>query len=490
MSAFRSGIELPTAGLTRDETMVVLVSALRALNWGVEHMHPMRVVAVMPTKKMIHGDIITIELGDSETMASSRPNGWSPFARKTAHQQNLGTLAAAFAEARAGISAEQMASELAELEESGLMQLDASTSHANEFKWKDIGSFFIPTRGFWATPLLIDMSVLVYILMVATGVHFIEPTGEDLVLWGANFRPLTVAGDWWRLVSACFVHIGIIHIAFNMYALAIAGIHLEPLIGRWRMIALYLITGIAASLASLWWHENTISAGASGAIFGLYGVFLALLLTNLLDKDVRKQLLSSIGIFVVYNLMYGLTGGVDNAAHIGGLVSGLLCGFALYPALRKPQDGTLRIASIVIPGGLVLLATVVMLLSLRNDDQQYEARIQAFFDNQEVGLVFFAKWDAGEGDLELLKEVKERSLPAWYANRELLYELDALKLSTALAEQHAQLHRYCDLRLKNFDQAQLLLSGVGRSEGLDEFNATLSEIDLLLKEMNGTPSLE
>ncbi len=72
------------------------------------------------------------------------------------------------------------------------------------------------------------------------------------------------------------------------------------------------------------------------AFFGLYGVFIALLMTDLIHKDVRKSLLSSMGIFVVYNLVYGLKGGVDNAAHIGGLVSGLLIGFATYLALRKP----------------------------------------------------------------------------------------------------------------------------------------------------------
>lgn len=486
MSKQRPTVLVPTEGLSRAETIVVLIHALGELGWGVEHLHPMRAVLKVPPKGMSKGEDVVIEFGENEFSALSKASEWSPFAKGTRHEKNLEALATTYATSRATISAEYMAAQLKELEESGVMQQDASTAHANEFSWKDIGTFFIPRAGFWATPLLIDLSVLVYILMVIAGAGPIDPSGEDLVAWGANFRPLTVAGDWWRLLTCCFVHIGILHLLFNMYALAMAGVHLEPLLGRWRVIALYVITGVAASVASLWWHENTISAGASGAIFGLYGVFLALLLTDLLHKEVRKQLLTSIGVFVGYNLIYGLQGGVDNAAHVGGLLSGIVFGFALYPSLKQPENATVRTASMVIPAGLVVLLAAVMLLSLRNDDQQYEARLQAFFDNQEVGMAFFAKWEAEANDLELLNEVKQRSLPAWYANRELLYDLDELKLSASLAARHALLHRYCDLRLKNFDQAQLLLSGTGGPKMREEFDATLLEIDALIDEMNGS----
>src|SRR5678809_608301 len=98
-----------------------------------------------------------------------------------------------------------------------------------------------------------------------------------------------------------------------------------------KYIIAYLATGIFASLASLWWHSEGInSAGASGAIFGLYGVFLALLFTNLIPKQVRSALLQSIGIFVVFNIVYGMRSGIDNAAHIGGLLTGMLIGFIFY----------------------------------------------------------------------------------------------------------------------------------------------------------------
>jgi rhomboid protease GluP len=106
------------------------------------------------------------------------------------------------------------------------------------------------------------------------------------------------------------------------------GLLLEPYLGKTRFLTAYLISGIAASMTSLWWNDLTISAGASGAIFGMYGVFLALLSTNLLDKSVKKVLFTSIAVFAGYNILNGLksNSGIDNAAHIGGLISGLIIG--------------------------------------------------------------------------------------------------------------------------------------------------------------------
>jgi len=125
------------------------------------------------------------------------------------------------------------------------------------------------------------------------------------------------------------------------------------MLGKTKYIIAYLATGIFASLASLWWHSEGInSAGASGAIFGLYGVFLALLFTNLIPKQMRSSLLQSIGVFVVFNLIYGTKSGIDNAAHIGGLLSGLIIGFIFYPLLKKEDRGA--------KSNLALLAIVVV----------------------------------------------------------------------------------------------------------------------------------
>ena len=128
------------------------------------------------------------------------------------------------------------------------------------------------------------------------------------------------------------------HLVANIYGLLFVGIFLEPRIGKVKFAVIYIITGILASISSLWWHDSTVSVGASGAIFGLYGLFLALLLTKVYTKEFSKALLLGTLIFIGFNLIMGLTGGIDNAAHIGGLVSGFVIGIFISPQLKVDSN--------------------------------------------------------------------------------------------------------------------------------------------------------
>lgn len=188
--------------------------------------------------------------------------------------------------------------------------------------------------GLKATRLLIGLNLLIFIIMVCSGLGFISFSGEELLKWGANYRPLVAEGQYWRLFTCMFLHGGLMHVLFNMYGLFFVGIFLEPLIGSKKYIFAYIITGLLSSLASVWWHPATVSVGASGAIFGMYGVFFALLTLNFFPAQSKRVFLINTGVFIIYNLLYGLAGGIDNAAHIGGLLSGLLLGYAMYPFLK------------------------------------------------------------------------------------------------------------------------------------------------------------
>lgn len=203
---------------------------------------------------------------------------------------------------------------------------------------KDILTFFLPREGFYITPIIIDLNILVFIIMVFSGLGFISFKGVDLLAWGANFKPLIINGEWWRLLTNTFLHGGLMHLLANMYGLFFVGIFLEPRLGKVKYAIIYLITGILASITSIWWHDAAISVGASGAIFGLYGVFLALLLTKIYPKEFSNAFLVSTLIFVGYNLLMGLSGGIDNAAHIGGLLSGFIIGLILYPQLKRQLE--------------------------------------------------------------------------------------------------------------------------------------------------------
>ncbi|MGO4772366.1 rhomboid family intramembrane serine protease [Flavobacterium sp. W22_SRS_FK3] len=200
---------------------------------------------------------------------------------------------------------------------------------------KETFDYLIPREGFYITPILININLIVFIIMVFAGFGFISFKGKDLLEIGANFKPLVADGQWWRLLTSVFLHGGLMHLISNMFGLYIVGLFVEPIVGKTKYFLIYLSTGILASLSSIGWHEATVSVGASGAIFGLYGIFIALLLFKVFPPQLSKAFLSFSLIFVGYNLLMGLMGGIDNAAHIGGLLSGFIIGCFIAPQLKE-----------------------------------------------------------------------------------------------------------------------------------------------------------
>ena len=193
------------------------------------------------------------------------------------------------------------------------------------------------------TLTLIAINVLIFVIMVVKGVSAIEPRPEDLLLWGADFGPLTLAGgQWWRLFTACFLHFGIIHIGFNMYVLYQVGMTTEFLYGRAKYLFIYLLAGVGGNIVSLYVHPDSVGAGASGAIFGVYGAFLGFLLIrrSVIPKLAMAQMVRSAAIFLGINLVYGLArAGTDLSAHIGGLAIGFVLGCYLS---HGPASDTVR----------------------------------------------------------------------------------------------------------------------------------------------------
>lgn len=202
---------------------------------------------------------------------------------------------------------------------------------------RDFIDFMKLKEGFFITPVLIYANIGIYLIMVILGLGFISFKGYDLLQWGANYGPLTAEGEYWRLFTSIFLHGGLMHLVANMYGLLFVGLFLEPILGRTKYLTAYILTGILASIASVWWYDATVSVGASGAIFGLYGLFIALLLTKVYPPDFAKSFLISSSIFIGFNLLLGITGGIDNAAHIGGLFSGFMAGLIIFPIIKKKK---------------------------------------------------------------------------------------------------------------------------------------------------------
>jgi len=210
------------------------------------------------------------------------------------------------------------------------------------------------------TQVLFGINVAVFLGMTLSGVSITDPTSQEIVNWGANWAPLTLTTQWWRLLTCVFVHIGIIHIAFNMWCLWDLGALAESLYGHATFAAVYLITGVTSSLASVVWHPRTPSAGASGAIFGIAGALIASFYLGefSLPRAAVKGTLRSVVTFAGYNLVFGaMMGRTDNAAHVGGLVSGLILGALIARVAPDPEAPLRRIVVLALPLVLIVGGT-------------------------------------------------------------------------------------------------------------------------------------
>jgi rhomboid protease GluP len=311
-------------------------------------------------------------------------------------------------------------------------------------------SLFVPQQGYFVTPVIVLLNVLLFLAMIVLGVSPLLPDGQQLIQWGANFRPLTLNSEWWRLGSHLFIHIGIFHLLMNMYALLYIGLLLEPYLGKTRLAAAYLLSGVVGGATSVFWHELSISAGASGAIFGLYGVFLAMLTTNLIEKSARKSLMISIGIFVFYNLANGMKAGIDNAAHMGGLISGLLIGYAFYPGLKKPNV-KLKLAAIGALAVVMFLGSFVLLKNaIQRDFAHYQVEMQEFVRLEEKALGFY-RLAPYATDEQIVAEIENNGIKNWEASMALLDRVDQYELPPGIHDHIHKMRLYCDLRLKCYD---------------------------------------
>jgi rhomboid protease GluP len=199
-----------------------------------------------------------------------------------------------------------------------------------------------------ATYLLLAINCAVFIWMVASGVSFQSPTPRDLIHFGANVTSLVLnQGEWYRLVTAIFVHVGWIHLATNMWCLWNLGMLGEPLLGPLGLTAVYVLTGVAGNLLSMavnvYFRNNSVGAGASGAVFGIAGILIVLLSNRKLPIpwDELQRLRRSVIQFAVLNLVIGGatiffdTIRIDNMAHVGGFLSGLAMGVPLVPRMTS-----------------------------------------------------------------------------------------------------------------------------------------------------------
>lgn len=236
-------------------------------------------------------------------------------------------------------------------------------------QWKQIArGEGVSTADFSLSQLLLIVNLVLFSVMVLRGATsgmgmapLLHPNSELLVVSGGQWWPLVVQhGEWWRCISYAFTHGGLIHLGFNMMVLYQVGPQLEQEIGPSGFISLYVITALAATALGYFWHPLTIVVGASGALFGMIGFSISYFHRigghhALAQRDFMLR-------WAFFAFIFGFLVGADNAAHLGGAVSGAMFGFIFPISLRSRQ--ALAPVTNVLAGlsGLAIVASLAMLV--------------------------------------------------------------------------------------------------------------------------------
>ena len=229
------------------------------------------------------------------------------------------------------------------------IKLTQDINKKNE-KDSDIAADIFRTRKPYVTYGLIALNIIVFLLM-----HIFGNGSEDsdtLIRFGALYKPYVLVGEYFRMISVAFVHIGIVHLLVNCYSLYVIGSQMESFLGKFKFLFVYLISAISGSLMSLIF-TNGLSAGASGAIFGLLGsmLYFGYNYRVFLGNVLKSQIIP----LIVLNLIIGFSlPGIDNAAHIGGLIGGV---FATMAVGLKHKTSTFE----KVNGFIILILYVVFL---------------------------------------------------------------------------------------------------------------------------------
>ena len=340
---------IPLADFPADKYLIVAKQAIENLGWSLSHVSETGLIAYTPISFQSYSEEISIRIHGNFAVVKSECVGIQMFFND--YGKNDLNFEKFFHEF------EYVEFHLKDVWEESLYnfhqfiatqddQYFEKAPLATKNKIKNVLFLFFPQKGYTVTPILVLLNIFYYIALVLFSIiylryqfvrngssydsEFIEELKRIALNFGVNQRNLVLGGEYWRLITYQFIHGSKSHLFFNMYALAYLGLMIENKLGWKKYLFIYLASGICGGLMSLIFHQEGVMMGASGAIMGLYGAFIALLLTKTFEPKATKALLVStliVSLLVLINGAFGKR--VDNAAHIGGFVSGFIFAYLL-----------------------------------------------------------------------------------------------------------------------------------------------------------------
>ncbi|SEQ84696.1 rhomboid family intramembrane serine protease [Pedobacter rhizosphaerae] len=347
---------IPLAGFPADQYLIVAQQAIKNLGWSLSHLSESGLIAYTKISFQSYSEEISVRIHGDFAVVKSECVGIQMLFND--YGKNEANLAKFFHEF------EYVEFHLKEIWEDRLTVFHQQIADqdknyfekaplATKDKIRNVLYLFFPQKGYTVTPILVLLNTFYFIITFLISAYLmrnfiltqgnavdygsIQQEAKKLALGlGVNHRNMVLDGQYWRLISYQFIHASISHIFFNMYALVYLGLMIENKLGWKKFLFIYLLSGVCGGLVSLTFHQETIMMGASGAIMGLYGAFIALLVNKSYEKNATKALLISTLFVSALVLINGTMGKrVDNAAHVGGFISGFLLCYILTFTMEK-----------------------------------------------------------------------------------------------------------------------------------------------------------
>jgi rhomboid protease GluP len=456
---------VPSDGLSNWEIFSIAEKACKDLEWEYLMVDEKTFTATTPTHWTLSEQIIKVMVEQNEIVFESQSESLDLYEAGRNKKNIEEQLLPAFSKARKRVSYEELQFAANALRSETIKQIRSGNRIASErmsFGLKDHEVTFT----------LIGIHLLVFLIMVFNGVDYVNPSVKDIIAWGGNLKLNVTGGEWWRLITASFVHIGILPLLVNMSGLYFIGLVVEPILGKLKFLIAYLCTGVIAGLASILWIEEGVTAGAAGAVLAMYGVLLAFATTSYINKKFLKVWAVGIAAYIIFNVFMGMRGANDNAADIGGFIAGICVGYLFY--FFHFKRNLARAGGARISVEVLLITSLLVFFYLRkngrDDTLRFEKEVMRL--NQiELKAMTQMKQLQSKTNIEAALVLRDSALPQWRHFQKEIMKTDAYHLDDEFKNKRKLLSKYAALRVR---QTELIFKSI--DEGTEKYNAEIEDV--------------
>lgn len=456
---------VPSDGLSNWEIFSIAQQACRQLGWEYLIVDEKTFTATTPTHWTLSEQIIKVIVDHNEIIFESQSESLELYEAGRNKKNIEDQFLPAYKKARRSVSYEELQSAATALKAEMTGQLKSGNRIASE-------KMTFGVKDHEITFMLIAVNLVIFAAMVLKGVNYLNPEVKDIITWGGNLKFNVTSGEWWRLITAVFVHIGIFPLLVNMFGLYWIGLMVESILGNFKFLIAFLCTGIIAGLVSLFWVEEGVTAGASGAVFGLFGVLTAFATTNYINKKFPGVWLICIAAYAVFNIFMGWRGANDNAANIGGFAAGILVGYLFY--FFHFKRNLARAGGTRISFEVLLITALLVFLYLRfygkDDTLRFEKEIMQLNQIELKAMTQMQQLQSKTNE-EAARVLKDSALPQWKHFQTEIMKTDAFRLDDEFKQKRKLLGEYAQLRVR---QTELIYKSI--NEETDKYNPEIDEV--------------